>query len=135
MIVLIALSVAGGLSGGGSNIPLMLIFFNMEMDVAVPISGFCAVSSTVYRYIVNWNVTHPTVSNRSIIQYDIVEITMSFVFLGSFIGIFVGKLIGKKAQAIVFCITVAWSIYTTSKKVCELRAKEAAEEEKKKQLL
>ena len=55
---------------------------------------------------------------------------MSFVFLGSFVGIFVGKLIGKKAQAIVFCVTVAWSIVTTSKKVCELRAKEAAEDKK-----
>lgn len=67
MIILIALSVAGGLSGGGSNIPIMLIFFNMEMDVAVPISGFCAVSSTVYRYLANWSVTHPTVEGRSII--------------------------------------------------------------------
>ena len=67
MVVLIALSVAGGLSGGGSNIPLMLIFFGMGMDVAVPLSGFCAVSSTVYRYAVNWNVSHPTVKERSII--------------------------------------------------------------------
>lgn len=55
---------------------------------------------------------------------------MSFVFLGSFIGIFVGKLIGKKAQAIVFCITVAWSIVTTAKKVCQLWAKEAEEEKR-----
>lgn len=67
MVILIALSVAGGLSGGGSNIPLMLIFFGMGMDIAVPISGFCAVSSTVYRYLVNWNVSHPTVKERSII--------------------------------------------------------------------
>ena len=131
MVILIALSVAGGLSGGGSNIPLMLIFFNMGMDVAVPISGFCAVSSTVYRFVVNWNVTHPTVTERSIIQYDIVEITMSFVFLGSFAGIFIGKAIGKTAQTVVFAITVAWSIFTTAKKVCELRAKEAAAEKQK----
>jgi uncharacterized membrane protein YfcA len=32
MAFLIALSNAGGLSGAGSNIPIMLIFFNMKMN-------------------------------------------------------------------------------------------------------
>ena len=97
MFVLIVLSAAGGLSGGGSNIPLMLIFFKMNMDVAVPISAFVALCSTVFRFIYNFNVTHPTVPQRNIIQYDVVEVTMAFVFLGSFFGVLLGKLIGPDA--------------------------------------
>ena len=49
---------------------------------------------------------------------------MPCVFMGSFIGILLGKLLGEDIQIIIFGVTVAWSIYTTMKKACELRAKE-----------
>ena len=55
MMILITLSNAGGLSGAGSNIPIMLIFFNMGMAEAVPISAFVAVCATVFRFILNFN--------------------------------------------------------------------------------
>lgn len=87
MFILIALSNAGGLSGGGTNIPIMLIFFEMNMKEAVPISGFVAVVSTVFRFILNYNQKHPTHSDRSTINYEVIMITMPAVFLGSFIGV------------------------------------------------
>lgn len=57
---------------------------------------------------------------------------MPFVFLGSFYGVILGKMIGTTAQVVVFGITVAWSIQTTSKKACQLIEKEKKEEMKKK---
>lgn len=117
MLFLIALSNAGGLSGAGSNIPLMLIFFGMDMTEAVPISAFVAVCATVARFIKNFNKTHPRDEERNVINYEIVEIVMPFVFVGSFFGVMLGKMMGTMWQAILFAITVAWSIYTTIKKV------------------
>ena len=87
MWVLITLSNAGGLSGAGTNIPIMLIFFGMEMTEAVPISGFVAVVATVFRFILNFNQKHPKDKARSSINYEIVQIVMPSVFLGSFIGV------------------------------------------------
>jgi len=55
MFILIALSNAGGLSGAGSNIPIMLIFFNMTMEIAVPVSAFVAVCATSFRFLLNFN--------------------------------------------------------------------------------
>lgn len=55
MAILIALSNAGGLSGAGSNIPIMLLFFNMDMAQAVPVSAFVAVCATSFRFILNYN--------------------------------------------------------------------------------
>lgn len=55
MMILITLSNAGGLSGAGSNIPIMLIFFDMGMAEAVPISAFVAVCATVFRFMLNFN--------------------------------------------------------------------------------
>ena len=55
MFILIALSNAGGLSGAGSNIPIMLIFYNMTMGSAVPVSAFVAVCATSFRFFLNFN--------------------------------------------------------------------------------
>ena len=59
MGILIALSNAGGLSGAGSNIPIMLICFDLEMFEAVPVSAFVAVVATVFRFMLNFNQKHP----------------------------------------------------------------------------
>lgn len=55
---------------------------------------------------------------------------MPAVFFGSLIGVESGPIIGQTNQMIVFGITVAWSIYTTSQKACELIKKEKAAEDK-----
>lgn len=55
MFFLIMVSNAGGLSGGGSNIPVMLIFFGMDMNQAVPISAFVAVCATLSRFVMNFS--------------------------------------------------------------------------------
>jgi uncharacterized membrane protein YfcA len=94
MFVLIALSNAGGLSGAGSNIPIMLIFFQLDMACAVPISAFVAVVATSFRFILNFKQKHPNNPERNCINYEIVQLTMPCVFLGSFLGVMLGKAIG-----------------------------------------
>jgi uncharacterized membrane protein YfcA len=114
MLGLIGLSNAGGLSGAGSNIPIILIFYNLNMDRAVPLSACVACMATMFRYVYNFKGVHPRDSKRNLINYEMVMVSMPLVFLGSFIGVILGKIIGHEAQLIVFEITVAWSIYTTA---------------------
>jgi len=95
MLGLIALSNAGGLSGAGSNIPIMLIFFDMDMSEAVPISAFVAVCATLFRFVFNFKQRHPTRNERNAINYEIVQLTMPCVFMGSFVGVLLGKIIGE----------------------------------------
>ena len=116
MYLLIALSNAGGLSGAGSNIPIILIFYDLKMDRAVPLSACVAVVATLFRFVFNFREVHPNDPNRNLINYEMAEVAMPFVFLGSFLGVQIGYLIGHEAQIIVFEVTVAWSIYTTVKK-------------------
>lgn len=131
MFLLIGLSNAGGLSGAGSNIPIMLIFFKLEMTEAVPISAFVAVTATVFRFILNFKQRHPNKPERVAINYEIVQLTMPCVFLGSFLGVMLGKAIGPDAQICIFAITVAWSIQTTTKKALQLIQKEKDAESNK----
>ena len=72
MFILIALSNAGGLSGAGSNIPIMLIFFKMNMKEAVPISGFVAVIASMTRFVVGYKTKHPHSEKRVSINYEVV---------------------------------------------------------------
>lgn len=97
------------------------------MSEAVPISAFVAVCATVFRFILNFNQKDPNNEKRSTINYEVVEITMPFVFLGSFYGVQLGHIIGEMAQVWVFGITVAWSIWTTSQKAYKLIEKERRE--------
>ena len=90
MFLLITLSSAGGLSGGGVTIPIMLIFFNMQMKEAVPISAFIAVCSTILRFVMNFKQRHPTKPDRLVINYDIVILALPAVFCGSKLGVKLG---------------------------------------------
>lgn len=90
MFVLIMVANMGGLSGAGTNIPIMLICYDMDMNAAVPLSAFVAVCATGFRFILNFNKRHPNSKERVAINYEVVEITMPFVFLGSFTGVKLG---------------------------------------------
>jgi len=125
MFFLITLSNMGGLSGAGSNIPIILIFYHMDMAGAVPLSAFVAVSATTLRFILNFNQKHPHKPNANAINYEVCEITMPFVFLGSFYGINLGHMMNDVSQACIFGVTVMWSVQTTVKKIIKLRAEEA----------
>merc|ERR1711957_131370 len=107
MFILITLSNAGGLSGAGSNIPIMLIFFDLSMNEAVPVSAFVAVCSTLFRYILNFNETQPTRPERNTINYDIVLIVMPSVFIGSFLGAILYHIVGELTKVMMFGTTVA----------------------------
>ena len=72
MFILIALSNAGGLSGAGSNIPILLIFFKMDMREAVPISGFVAVIASMTRFVIGYKSKHPHSNKRVSINYEVV---------------------------------------------------------------
>ena len=95
MAILITVSNAGGLSGAGSNIPIMLIFFEMTMTEAVPVSSFVAVCATTLRFIKNFNQVHPNNPSRLTLNYEIVMLAMPAVFWGSLCGVKIGKLIGS----------------------------------------
>jgi len=90
ILILLTLSIMGGLAGAGNNIPTILIFFDMHMKEVVPITAFIGVTSTVFRFILNFNQKHPDAPKRTVINYEAIELTIPMVFLGSFYGVIIG---------------------------------------------
>ena len=95
MFLIIVLANAGGLAGAGSNVPLMLYFFNLTMSQTVPLSSLMAVVSKLFRYIIHFNHKHPNNQSKNLIDYEIVYITMPFMLLGTYYGVIIGNLIGE----------------------------------------
>jgi len=97
MVLLITLSNAGGLSGASENIPILLIFFKMDMATAVPLSPVIAICATGFRFGINFNKSHPNRLERNLINYEVVTVAVPLVFLGSLIGVEMGPVIGNTA--------------------------------------
>jgi uncharacterized membrane protein YfcA len=87
MGIMMALSNAGGISGAGSTIPIMLIFFNMNMNNAIPLASFIGVMTTIIRFSILINKNSPKNKAKHVINYEIIMLTLPSVLLGSFIGV------------------------------------------------
>ena len=82
------------------------------------------------RFILNFRKTHPNDPERNTINYEMVNITMPGVFLGSYIGVTLKNFMSEKfgdepvggenvaaiIEKSIFCLVVSWSIYITTKK-------------------
>ena len=109
-----------GLSGAAACVPAFQFLYDLEMSDTVPLVSFIAMVSTVFRFILQFKMRHPKNLERNIIDYDIISISMPFVFLGSFFGIILGKVIGDVWQNILLEFTLIWAIFTSYKKAVEL---------------
>ena len=74
-----------------------MIFCQMKMQQAVPISSIIGIVATILRFIVNFNQKHPKNPKRVIINYEVIDIVLPLAFLGSFFGVLIGQLIGNIA--------------------------------------
>ena len=110
---MITAATAGGLSGAGIIIPVMLIFLQMDMQDAVPISTCIGSCSAIFRFIINFNKKHPNRPERNLVNYELVTLVLPLVFVGGLLGVMGGPLIGNTAQMCIFGVVVSWSIYTS----------------------
>lgn len=99
----------------------------------MPLASFSAMCASLLRYVTNFKQRHPAAPGRTTINYEIVEISLSLTFLGTFLGIQLAKILGEIPRALLFCLTIAWATRTTAKKAVNLVKKENEEALKKKQ--
>lgn len=78
---------AGGIGGGGPTIPFIAIFFAISIKESVPIANISSTVSALIRFIINFYSKHPTRKQRLIIDYELVQLTMPLLYLGTFLGV------------------------------------------------
>ena len=67
----------------------------MKLQQAIPVCTVIGIVATILRFIINFNQKHPNDPKRVIRNYEVIDIVLPFLFLGSFIGVFIGQFIGN----------------------------------------
>ena len=87
IFLMIVLCNAGGLGGGGNLTPFIVIFFGISYIESIPIGNFIGLISALSRFIINYNQKHPNNKNRVSMDYEIIELTMPILYLGTLFGV------------------------------------------------
>ena len=129
--IMVALSNAGGIGGGGIIVPIAIVFFRFRTKQAVALSNFCIFTASVVRFIINFNQKHPKKDSK-VIDYGIIMVMFPMVLLGSLLGVQVNLLMPEiilLGALTLILIFLAIKSYFASKKIYrkenEERKKEA----------
>ena len=125
------LGCAGGSGGGGTNIPFMMLFFGLSIKECVPLANIFGLISALMRFIINFKEKHPNNPQRTTIDYEIVTLSMSMLYLGTLIGVRIGHLMTSQQVLSALVFTLCYVIFTSLNKAISLYKKENAQKEKK----
>ena len=82
-----ALAVMSGIGGGGIIVPLLQIFYKLEVKNAIACSGFTILTGSITRYLVTLNERHPD-KDATCIDYGATNVMLPAVMVGSTMGVF-----------------------------------------------
>jgi len=124
-VVFIVIANAGGLGGGGSFTPFMMIFFGLSIFECVPLANLFSLISALTRFIINYRQKHPNPEKakdgKLSIDYEVVMLTMPMLYFGTLIGVQIGTVTGEWILAVSLASVLAFVAYKTVNKAIDLR--------------
>lgn len=82
---------AGGIGGGGVNVPLLLVMGGYEYHEAVVFSLCTVLGNHLAQSTINWPVSHPYVKQRPLIYWDLILFLLPAQLGGSNLGVVISK--------------------------------------------
>ncbi|CDW90187.1 UNKNOWN [Stylonychia lemnae] len=120
IMVLMILCNAGGVGGGGNSTPFIVVFFNLTLIECIPIGNFLGFISAFFRFIINYREKHPNNPDKLAIDYEIIELTMPLLYLGTLFGVQIGTRLPEIYLAVIFAILLFFVAYKTSEKAYKM---------------
>ena len=78
---------AGGIGGGGTLLPVAIVFFRFDLKRAIALSNSTICVSAIVRYLMNSRKPHPLKeTNGLLVDYNIGILILPSIFLGVVIG-------------------------------------------------
>jgi uncharacterized membrane protein YfcA len=57
-----------------------------------------------------FNLTHPRMKEKNMIDYEVINLAMPISFLGTFFGVELGKIMNEKTLKVLFALAIMWSL-------------------------
>jgi len=86
LLLILAVSNAAGIGGGGTIIPIFIMFFNFKTSNAIALTNLCVCVSAIARFIFQLNERHPY-KDAVVIDYEIVMVMLPATLLGALVGV------------------------------------------------
>ena len=116
IIFMAAISSAGGLGAGATLAPFIMIFFGLSIFECIPLSNFFGLLSSFTRFLMNIKTKHPNNERRLVIYYEIVELTMPILYVGTLIGVQIGTMLNEIELAVsLSCVLLFVAVKTLQK--------------------
>ena len=127
IFILIVISSMGGLGGGGSQMPICMIFFGFDVKQAIGLSNASICVCSIYRYLYNFNKPHPLKNGQGVlVDYNVAAIMLPMAVVGASVGVIVNIILPDLVIIIILCLLLSFMSFTTGKKWCKIIDEERA---------
>jgi uncharacterized membrane protein YfcA len=124
--MIIFFSNAGGLGGGGSMVPVILIFFKFDIKRSIALSNSTIFVSATIRYLVNLSKKHPTKKDLEdkptgvLVDYNIAILMLPALMMGVTFGAILNTIMPEVIILIGLCILMSYVVYTNFRSIFRL---------------
>lgn len=104
IIILGALSNAGGLGGGTFMVPLLILIFLFQTHEAIPLSQVFVFGGSLLACVLRFKQKHPS-RDRPVIMYELNMVMMSPLLVGTTVGVLLNQMFPDwLIQSILSCV-------------------------------
>lgn len=127
-LVVIGLMIAasGGIGGGGIIVPLLILVFGFTPKMAIPLSNFTILGSSLTNMLMNLSKRHPF-ADRPLVDWNLIMVMEPLTVGGAVCGTFLSKVLPDVFLTIMLVIVLALTSHRTLKKGISQFKKEAEE--------
>jgi uncharacterized membrane protein YfcA len=126
VVFLIITSSMGGLGGGGSLIPVIMLLYGFSTKEAIGLSNASICVASIYRYLYNFKKPHPLKEpSGTLIDYNMATLMLPMIVIGASVGVMANTVLPSLAVAAVLFLVMAFISYVTVKKWIRIVNEEA----------
>ena len=111
-----SISSAGGIGGGGLNVPIFLVVFKYSYQQAVILSLCTVLGNYISQVYINWNKRHPYDPRRPLIYWDAVLMLLPAQLGGSNIGVIIAKVFPEGILIIIAMLVLMFAGFKSFRK-------------------
>jgi uncharacterized membrane protein YfcA len=123
--IVVTISAAGGIGGGGVLVPILMISEEIGPHGAIPMSKLTIFGSAACQLALNWRKRHKVRPTRALIDFDTTLMLEPPTLLGTVYGVLLNRMFPAWIIAILLLLFLVITTFKTSYKAFTLHAQES----------
>jgi len=115
IVICLMIAASGGIGGGGIIMPLLILVFGFTPKMAIPLSNFTILGSSLTNLIMNMPKRHPS-ADRPLVDWNLILIMEPLTVGGAIIGAFLSKVLPDIVLTVMLVVVLAFTSHRTLEK-------------------